>query len=362
MTEYTLRGAAVIGDELVRDAAVCVKNGKIVYAGVGENAPECGEVIEGDIIMPGFIDIHCHAGNDIWFYDDPKAACDFHLAHGTTTMCATFYRDLGIEGIISATEKIKDAMTECPTICGVHLEGPYLNPKYGSGRLDETVVCRREEYLSLFESGIIRQVTVAPELEGSDELIRELTARGIVASIGHSAASPSQVASAVASGAKNVTHLFDATGASIEPTRWDGTIETDFNFAALCEDGVTYEIICDKNGVHVRPEMVRLAVKAAGVDNIIAITDACGGGGEGEDVNFLGEELMGSKLTMNLAAKNFAALGYDLPTVSKFCSANPARLLGIDSTTGTLEVGKAADIVLLDSDFGVLRTFTQYDI
>lgn len=362
MTEYTLRGAAVIGDELVPDASVCVRDGTIIYAGAADGAPTVGEVIHGDIIMPGFVDIHCHSGGEIWFYDDPVAACEYHRAHGTTTMCATFYRSLDNEELIRAIGSIKKTMEVCPTICGVHLEGPYLNPKYGSDPSDEPVVCRREEYLPLLESGIIRQVTVAPELEGSEELIRELTSRGIVASIGHSAASPAQVASAVAAGAKNVTHLFDATGASISPTRWDGTIETDFNCAALCEDGLTYEIICDRDGVHVRPEMVRLAAKAAGIDNIIAITDACGGDGEGDDVNFVGDELTGSKLTMNRVAKNFAAIGFDLPTVSKFCSLNPARLLGLDGEIGALEVGKKADIVVLDKDFEVLHTFTQYDM
>lgn len=361
MTEYTLRGAAVIGDALVSDAAVCVKDGRIVYAGDADKSSVIGEIFSGDVIMPGFIDIHCHAAGDIWFYDDPAAVCDFHRAHGTTTICATLYRDLGIDGMLAAINVIRDAMKKYPMICGVHLEGPYLNPKYGAMVSDAAVVCKKDEYMPLIDSGIVRQVTVAPEVEGSIEFIRALRKKGIVASIGHSAASPEEVSAAVAAGAGNVTHLFDATGAAFSPTRWDGTIETDFSFAALCEDGLTYEIICDRDGIHVRPEMVRLAVKTVGTDNIIAVTDACGGGGEGDDVNFVDGELSGSKLTMNKAAKNFAALGYDLPTVSKFCSANPARLLGLDSETGTIEVGKAADLVVLNKSFDVLYTFTKND-
>lgn len=360
MTEYTLRGAAVIGDTLVGDAAVCVKEGRILYAGEASGIDPVGEVISGDIIMPGFIDIHCHAGGDIWFHEDPVGAAEYHRRHGTTTVCATLYRDLGVDGILRGIVTVKAAMRERPMILGVHLEGPYLNPKYGSQASSDPVTCKEDEYLPLLDSGVVRQVTVAPEIPGSIDFIKALVSRGIIASIGHSAASPTEVAAAARAGAKNVTHLFDATGASISPTRWDGTIETDFNCAALCEDGMYYEIICDKDGVHVRPEMVRLAAKTAGVDRIIGITDACGDG-EGDDVNFFEGELMGSKLTMNKVAKNFAAIGFDLPTVSKFCSKNPATLLGIDSYTGTLEVGKAADIVVLDKNFEVLNTFTQYD-
>ena len=362
MTEYTLYGRVVLCDRVIEDGAVSVSDSRIVYAGDRDAAPVCGEAVSrGGTIMPGFVDIHCHAGGATWFYEDAAACAGYHLRHGTTTMCATLYRDLGIDGILSAIERIKAEMKKNPVICGVHIEGPYLNPELGARSSGGDICADPAEYMPILDCGVLRHMTYAPEVRGTEQLMRDLKSRGIKGSIGHSKASPDEVRRAMELGASNVTHIFDATGAAVSPTRWGGTIEADFNVAALVCDGFTYEIICDRDGVHVRPEMAALVKKCAGVENIIGITDACGGDGDGEDVNFLDGELNGSKLTMNRVAANFVSLGFTLPEAAAVTSLNPARFLSMENEIGSLEAGKRADIVVLDDDFGVRAVYKAKD-
>ena len=356
--DYTVFGTVIVGDEIFTDGAVAVENGTVVYSGSRDGCPIVGEVTDyGDaLIVPGFIDIHCHAGGKYWCYEDPVAVSRHHFAHGTTTMCETLYRDMSIDDTVDAIGRIRDAMKECKNILGVHLEGPYLNPKYGASVQDGEVFADPSDYMRLFEDGTVVHVSFAPEVKGTDELLQVLCEKGIVPAIGHSMASYEDVARVVAGGVKNVTHLFDATGAAISPTRWDGTIEVDFNAAVLLCDGLTYEIICDEKGVHVRPEMLRLAAKTVGIDSLIGITDACTGTSDDTDINFLNGELNGSKLTMNKVFKNFVSYGFSLCDAVKFTSTNAARLMGLHSL-GSLEAGKRADIVVMDKGYDIIKVY-----
>ena len=358
MKEYTLYGKAVISGKVVENAAVAVRDSRIIYAGEKSGVPECGEKVTVDgWILPGFVDIHCHAGGTTWVYEDLKAVSDFHMNHGTTSMCVTLYRDLGIDFLIKTVKRIETEMKDCPNVLGVHLEGPYLNPNLGAFSNGKELNADPAEYLPLIDSPAVRHVTFAPEVAGTDEFLSELVKRNIVPSIGHSAASPSDVKRVCAAGVRNVTHLFDATAASIRPTRWAGTIETDFNVATLIEDNLTYEIICDNQGVHVRPEMVQLVKKTVGVERIIGVTDACGADGDGDEINMVNGELDGSKLTMEKVAKNFYNLGFTMPEVVKVTSENAARLMGIFDKKGSLEESKDADIVTLDDEFNVIKVY-----
>lgn len=356
---YTLYGTVVTGGCIIEDGAIAVRDGRIIYAGSRSQSPVTGETedLNGLYLLPGFIDIHCHAGGETWCHEDPRAVAEYHLQHGTTGLCCTLYRDLGIDGIMAAQQKIKAAMKDTPGILGVHLEGPYLNPRYGSKPSDKPLVAEPSEYMPLLETGIVRHVTFAPEVEGTDRFLADLLRLGIVGSIGHSAASPEAVRRAADGGARCVTHLFDATGASISPTRWDGTIETDFNAAALLCDDLYYEMICDSMGVHVRKEILQLTKKLVGASRIIGITDACGGPGDAGDVNFEDGELNGSKLTMDQVARNFYAAGFSMPEIAMVTAGNAAKLLGIYGETGSLDQGKRADIVALTQDFTVERVY-----
>ena len=355
---YTIYGKIVLGDKVIEDGAVAVENGIIKYCGKREDAPVIGECTDykDSLIVPGFIDVHCHAGGERWCYEDPVAVAEYHLSHGTTSMCHTLYRDMSIDDTVKAIADIRAAMKICKNIIGVHLEGPYLNPKYGSMVQDTEVIADPADYMKLFEDDTVVHVSFAPEVEGTDVLLKVLKEKGIVPAIGHSVASYEQIKKVVDGGVMNVTHLFDATGASIEPTRWDGTIEVDFNAACLLCDGITYEIICDKMGIHVRPEMLRLADKTVGIDNLVGITDACTGSEDDTDVNIVDGELTGSKLTMDKVFKNFVNVGFSLCDAVKFTSTNAARLMGL-SDKGSLKVGMSADIAVLDDDYEILKVY-----
>ncbi len=353
-SNYTVYGRLLLGDSIIEDGAVSVENGIIKYSGVAAGAPVYGEMIYADgIIAPGFVDIHCHGGADKQAFHDTKYVADFHLSHGSTGMLITFYRDLGHENTVRYIKTVKEEMVkEGSNILGVHLEGPYLNPVYGSAAGYETPV-DPVKYKEFAESGIIRQWSFAPEVEGTEEFLRYIVSMGIVPAIGHSGASPEQVYAAAAGGAGIVTHTFDATGPSIIPTRWGGTIETTFDFAALLCDNLYYEIICDSKGVHVRPDMVKLAIKIAGIDRIVGITDASTGSVDDDDVNIINNELTGSKLTMDAVARNFKALGLSIPDVFKVVSENPAKAIRMSDTVGSLKEGRRGDVLIIDDDINV---------
>ncbi len=348
---YALVGRAVLPGGEEPDGAVVVRNGTIVYAGPRRSAslPENIMETDGCIIAPGFVDIHCHAGGAFLGYDDPAAMAAHHLRHGTTGLLCTFYRDLGHEKTLRAIEGVKNAMKTSLNLLGVHLEGPYLNPAYGSKAGFSTPVSR-EKYEQYAASGIIRQWTFAPEVEGTDTFLADITSWGIVPAIGHSAASPEQVYAAACGGARIVTHLMDATGYSISPARYGGTQELSFDHAALLCDNLYYEIICDRNGVHVRHDMIRLILKTVGAEKIIGITDATTEDSSDTDVNFLDGELTGSKLTMDQVARNFLSLGLSLHEVFQITAANPAKAIGMEHRIGSLAPGRAADILLIDTN------------
>lgn len=355
-SSLALRGRLLLGDTILPDGAVLVEEGIIVYSGPAEDAPKADyEAVEG-ILVPGFVDIHCHAAKQTFAHEDPALVAEHHLRHGTTGMLLTLYRDLGFDRTLQAMGNIKKQMGPGSNVLGVHLEGPYLNPRYGTGH-GGTVSVVRPEYEALADTGIIRQWTCAPEVEGVMEFIRYISEMGIVPAIGHSEASPEQVFHAEKAGARIVTHLFDATGCSRSETRWAGTLETDFSTAALVCDNLYYEIICDRLGIHVRPEFVKLAIKAAGVERIVGITDCYVGPEDGSDVNFDGTDLSGSKLTMDAAARNFLALGLSLPQVFQIVAENPAKAIGMEHLVGSLKEGRRGDVLVIDENINLKRIY-----
>ena len=244
---------------------------------------------------------------------------------------------------------------------GVHFEGPFFNPKYGAQAKTIRPVNKREYQRYLEEDGdILRMWTVAPELEGAREFIQDVHAAGIPIAIGHSEASPEDVFWAVEHGASICTHIMDATGCSISPTRWGGTRECGFDEAVMLCDDVYCEIINDRQGVHVRPEMVRLIMKTIGIDHVVAVTDSCTGSPDDCDINMQNRELYGSKMRMFQAARNFKHNGrLDMVDVFKVCARNPARAVHIDDRVGTLEAGKKANIVIVDEEYSVKKVILE---
>lgn len=357
----------ILENGILQDACVLMDNGLITAIGPTEAFPsfDCETIdAEGLFAGPGFVDIHCHAGGGTWAHEDPVRMAEYHLKHGATSLNCTIYHDIGIEGAIDAMRKIRAAMANRTpgNIMGVHFEGPFFNPKYGAMATTIRPVDKNEytRYLEEF-ADILTLWTVAPELTGAREFIRDVAAAGIPVAIGHSEASYADVAWAAANGARVCTHIMDATGCL--PTRWAGTREMGFDEAVMLQDDMYCEIINDKDGVHVRPEMIRFIIKAVGIDHIVGITDACTGGADGSDVNILDGGLCGSKLTMQNVALNFKNnAGLGMMDIFKVCASNPARAIRKDEEIGSIAPRKKANLVITDELFNLKNVILEGNI
>lgn len=335
------------------------------------NAAEAGNVrvidANGGWLLPGFVDVHVHGGMGEDFMDaaNPGALdtiAKFHGANGTTSMLATTMtatHDM-IDGVLEAVWAYR-LKGEMPGACieGVHLEGPFISPKWPGAQNPEHISLPRTDWLEDWEArfpGLIRQLTLAPEREGALETIAWLRANGITAALGHTDASYEEVLAAVESGLNHAVHTFNA----MTPLhhRKPGTAG-----AVLGCDGIVAEVIAD--GIHVHPGAVKLLAKVKTDGNLVLVTDAMSAAGLGDGDYFLGDlpvvvkdgvaltqggALAGSRLTM---AEGFRFLieqvGLSVERASDAASGAPARQAGISETTGSIAPGKRADFVLMDA-------------
>ena len=322
-------------------------------------------------IVPGFVDVHVHGGGGHSFTaGDPDAVaqgCEFHLAHGTTTMLLSFVT-APADDLEAAARRIVGLLADSTPalrsqVGGIHAEGPFLSaarcgaqdPEFMSDP-DLDVI----DGLLAAAAGHLRMMTIAPERPGAIEAIGQLAATGVIPAIGHTDATFDEAAAAIAAGATMATHL----GNAMSPLhhRDPGVIG-----ACLTAPEVCCELIVD--GHHLHPSFVRLAAAAKGRHGFVLITDAMSATGVGDGRYRLGRldvevrdgvarlagggSLAGSTLTMDAAYRNAVAAGLDEVVASRAASLNPARLLGIDGDVGSIEAGKRADLVVLDDHLDV---------
>lgn len=287
-------------------------------------------------------------------------------AEGTAGFLATTMTQ-SEENIAKALKAVRNYRGECGArVLGVHLEGPFISPEYAGAQPREYIAqpdSKQFEKYALASGDKIKIVTVAPEENGADELIQYLASKGIVASLGHSAATAEDVRRAIQSGAKSVTHTFNAQ--SPLKHRQIGVAGS-----ALLYDQLNCELIAD--GIHVSFEAIKLLVKNKPKNKITLITDAIRAKGCGEGESELGGQkvyvkdgqarladgtLAGSVLKMNVAVRNMVTkVGVPFETAVDFATKNPANLLGIYENMGSIAQGKQANFTVLDQDFNVLLT------
>ena len=313
-----------------------------------------------DVIVPGFVDLHCHGGGGHTFTTGSAAAARgaaaFHLAHGTTTVLASLVSS-PFELMRSATAAFRPLVGE-GVLAGIHFEGPYLsgircgaqNPAF----LRDPSTAEITELIKIGE-GAVRMMTVAPELPGALEAIAFLRDEGVLAAIGHTDATYDQTHAAVAAGATVATHLFN--GMRPPHHREPGPVVGALSSAVACE------LIADN--IHLHPGMLRFAAGSAGPDRAVLITDAMDATGMpdgryelgGQEVVVAdrvarlaeGGSIAGSTLTMDVALRNAVAAGVPLTDAARMASTTPARLLGL-ADRGALAPGLRADVVVLSSD------------
>ncbi len=354
----------------ISPATVGIENGCITYVGRSAEAPPSGERrdLDGLIVAPGFVDIHTHGGHGITFGDPDSLAADLrdYSAWVATTgvtgfLCSVAAPDhAALLALVRAYVDLFDAGGfPGAEPLGLHLEGPYLNPEkrgaFNAAWLRAPAVAEVDALLDAGR-GWVRQMTLAPELPGAADVAARLRERGVVAALGHSEADYALAATALRGDFTHVTHTFNAQ-------RGFHHREPGVFGAALMSDGVTAELIADT--IHVHPGAMALLLRCLGAERIVLISDAMAAAGLGDGVYSLtGHEVVvkdgvahnprgaiaGSTATLNQCVRNVHRL-LDVPLADavRMASLNPARVIGRDAEMGSIEVGKAANLVALDA-------------
>ncbi|MBQ8426842.1 MAG: N-acetylglucosamine-6-phosphate deacetylase [Clostridia bacterium] len=352
------------------------ENGKIVYIGDDATGIEEIPLPEGAIIAPGFIDEHIHGASG----SDAMDGTVEHLetiavsvaGEGTTGFLATTMTQ-SPANITKALNAVRDYANEKGAkVLGVHLEGPFISLNHVGAQPKEYVANPSVEIFKTYEEasgGKIKIVSLAPENEGSAELIKYLVSKGVVASVGHSDATYADIDKAIENGLKNSTHTYNCQ----KPLhhREIGTVGT-----VLLRDELNAEVIADC--IHISVPAIKLLVKNKPHDKLTLITDAMRAknlpDGESElggqkvfvkngEARLANGALAGSVLKMNVAVKNMVErVGVSLTDAIDFASANPAKALGLYDSIGSINVGKNADFAVLAPEFSVLLTIRDGEV
>ena len=359
-----------------------IENGLIRALGFGKT-PDFSEDAsiqtldgQGSNLLPGFIDLHVHGAMGHEVMDASPTGLEemsrFYASHGVTSFLATTWTS-GRESIMKALELVEEMQGRIQggaTLLGVHLEGPYLNPTR-CGAQDVNLIRRaaKEEALEILDTGVIRLLALAPEIDENLWLIDECVKRGITVSAAHTTANYAQMQQAAEHGISQLTHSFNAMEGLGH--RELGTIG-----AAMSLPQISCELIADN--IHVHPAAQKILVDVKTPSGVILVTDAIRAAGlpdgdymlddrsvhiENGAVQLPNGTLAGSVLTMERALKNVCfATGRSLAEMWITSSLNAARAIGVSARKGSLEVGKDADLVLLDESFDVQLTVVQGEI
>lgn len=351
-----------------------VLDGKIGGIAQGIVNEELVKIDDNQIVVPGFIDEHIHGALGADAMDgNIKALKDMAKAlasEGTTTFLATTMTQ-SPENIKNALNAVKEYINlkseEGAEVLGVHLEGPFISPKHIGAQPLEYVAAPSVETMKKYveySGNNIKIVSLAPEMEGAEELIKYLKENKIVASIAHTGAKYKDCENAVKWGATNVTHTYNAqTGLHHRDVGVVGS--------ALLFDELSCEIICDL--IHVSAPAIKLVVKNKPLDKVILITDSMRAkhmpDGESElggqlvivkngEARLVDGTLAGSVLKLNNSIKNVhQVVGVPLENAIEFATKNPAKNLGIYDSVGSIESGKRANFAVLNKDtFEVIYT------
>jgi N-acetylglucosamine-6-phosphate deacetylase len=350
---------------------------------LGDHSMESGSVLDcdGSILFPGFIDVHNHGavGVDVnsASAEDLFTVAAFLARNGVTAWMPTLVPDTdeNYRRVISEIDRLMELQKGKPVAqaLGVHYEGVFANEamcgalrsRYFKTYDAETTkatkdhkATRNTASLPRLKNGV-HMTTLAPEVDGGIELITALVADGWVVAIGHTRADAKTLDAAFDAGARHLTHFFNAM---------TGVHHRELGVAGwgLSRPGVSFDIIAD--GIHVAPEMLKLVCESKGAGNVSLISDSVAPTGLGDgEFELWGEKISvtagrtqnergsiaGSVITIKDAVDRMFALGFSAEEVARMSSANPARLLGLNETMGSISVGMRADLSGLDKDANI---------
>jgi N-acetylglucosamine-6-phosphate deacetylase len=377
--------SAVTPQRTISPVIILIDRGKIAAVGTPDQVfiPGHASVMDvGDkIVAPGFIDTHTHGREGVYFGEEvatTAALCQRVASTGVTALLPTLANLLPmhytLEMILERIATVRQVMAQSSggaEVLGIHMEGPYLSSAgavKGSQRAENMRPPSVEELRRMVEvsDGAIRKMGIAPELDGALEVIRELCRLGVVPCAAHSAASYDQTMAAVAAGLGCATHVFN--GMLPFHHRQPGLVG-----AVLTCDRINAELIAD--GQHVSAPAMQVLLRCKGVDGIHLVTDNTIWAGmpngtyrdgertivkEEDHAYVLGGTLIGSVAPMNRCVRNMMRLtGCSLAEVVQMASLNPARVIGLDDRKGSLDVGKDADLIVIDAEVNVHITIAR---
>lgn len=376
-----INGKLVFPDRIT-DGTVLIDGDRIIAAS-DCLVPEGCEIIDakGLYVGPGLFDEHVHGykqyGECIDAKDDSRTAALAHLKHGTTQITPSAAYSLTKEEFLSQIDQCNKAIEDGDTnIVGIHFEGPFTNPKHGANA-HLTWEFSEEACSEIFERAgkNVLHCTYAPEMPHGERMEEVLKKYGVIGDIGHTRADEASLLRAVKNGARIVTHLFDAMGkygfdeaGQMTPggLGLQGTVAD----ILLGIPGMYYELICDSRCIHVNASSMRLALRCAGEDHIICISDTTGRPNQldpadyspddpksATDLNFnqLGQ-LSGSRLVTAQSVAHFMReTGSDVRVGFKVGSTNSAKALDLYDDYGSIDAGKYANIIFVDEKFTVKK-------
>ena len=370
--------------EELLDAVILVEGGRITAIGHRDEVkiPEgaVDYVASGMTVVPGFVDVHIHGagGHDVMEASPAALNCITSTVarHGTTSILATTVTApvdetcKSLEGIAQyiRSHEHQENTGLAAEILGIHLEGPFISKTRRGVHPSDSITRPSIEILDKFRAasdGLIRILTVAPEIPGALDLIRAAVTNGIVAAIGHTDADYEQARAAIQAGARHAVHFYNAMRPFSH--RDPGVIG-----AVLTEPDVTAEIIAD--GIHVAGPAIQVLLGTKGFDTVLLASDGTAATGM-PDGNFrLGNfevtvkdgvcrnsegKLAGSTLTLDRALRYIVSLGVPLIDALRMATILPARRLGLAGKKGIIAIGADADLVVLTPDLRVAGVMTR---
>lgn len=326
-------------------------------------------------VVPGGIELHCHGGGGSDFMEGTieafRTAVDTHMRHGTTAIFPTL-SSCTLPMIEDACQTCQTLMNEPGTpIMGLHLEGPYFNPRKAGAQMPEAIrIPDVDEYTHIIEDyDCVRRWDVAPELPGAVLMGKYITSKGVVAAIGHTAAEYPDVKAAYEAGYSLATHFYNAMPGfhNVREYKHAGTVES-----VYLMENMSVEMIAD--GIHVPIPILRLIHRMKGVERTALVTDALAVTASDSDKAFdprviiedgvckLSDRsaLAGSIATMDRLIRTIVKdAELPLQDAVRMASETPARIMGIYDRKGSLQRGKDADILLLDDEVQLQGVFSM---
>ena len=367
MKKMILANAMVMdADFKLRQIDLEIEDGKI--SKIGKNLDGIEKLdMTGKYILPGFIDTHMHGAYGVRIDDenpDLSVITEFEATQGITSIAITTFCP-GFDALLKQFDIVADFAKEkkgCK-LAGIHAEGPFLCAR--AGKNTEVPTIEKLDMMIEHGKGLLKIITVSPEMDNAEEIVKYAVSKGLTVSLGHSDADYETTRCAIETNATQATHTFNA--ACPYHHREPGILG-----AVLTDPEVTCEMICDY--VHLHPATVKLIYMLKGPDRINLISDSITATGtnmteyvvngvtryvkNGVSIGVDGN-ISGSVKTLYDDVKNLLNSGIPLEHVSRMASLNPARSLKLDHVTGSIEVGKAADLVVLNENYAIEATFVD---